>query len=83
MRLIQFKQLASTVPPPQPVVASLQDVSQVGVQPQYTNATNHAIQRLNQRHLNEEEANEVDTGDELEISFAFMQHIRAVLNISA
>ena len=37
--LLQLEQLASTLPPPQPIVASHQGVSQVGVQPQYTNAT--------------------------------------------
>ena len=46
-RLLQLEQIASTTPPPQPVVASLQVVSQVGVQPQYTNDTNPALQRLN------------------------------------
>ena len=48
-RLLQLEQLSSTLPPPQPIVASHQGVSQVGVQPQYTNATNPVIQRLNQR----------------------------------
>ena len=40
----------STISPPQPIVASHQGVSQVGVQPQYTNATNPDLQQLNQRH---------------------------------
>ena len=48
-RILQLEQLASTLPPPQPFVASHQGVSQVGVQPQYTNATNPDLQRLNQR----------------------------------
>ena len=48
-QLLQLEQLASTLPPPQPIVAPHQGVSQVGVQPQYTNATNPALQRLNQR----------------------------------
>ena len=47
-RLLQLKQLAGTLPPPKPIVASRQGVSQVGVQPQYTNATNTALQQLNQ-----------------------------------
>ena len=47
-RLLQLEQLASTLPPPQPIVASHQGVSQVGVQPQYTNANNPALQRINQ-----------------------------------
>ena len=50
LRLLQLENLASTLPPPQPVAALLQYVSQVGVQPQYTNATNPALRRLNQRH---------------------------------
>ena len=49
-RILQLEQPASTLPPPQPIFASLQGVSQVGVQPQYTNATNIALQLLNQRH---------------------------------
>ena len=48
-RLLQLKQLASTLPPSQPIVASHQGVYEVGVQPQYTNADNPALQRLNQR----------------------------------
>ena len=47
--LLQLEQLVSTLPPPQTIVASHQGVSQVGVQPQYTNATNPALQRLNHR----------------------------------
>ena len=43
-RILQLEKLASTLPPPQPVLTSLQGVSQVGVQPQYTNATNSALQ---------------------------------------
>ena len=43
-RLLQLNQLASTLPPPQPVVSSIQYFSQVGVHPQYTNATNPALQ---------------------------------------
>ena len=46
LRLLQLEQLASTLPPPQPAVASLQGVSQVGVHPQYTNTNNSALQRL-------------------------------------
>ena len=83
LRLLQLEQLASTLTPPEPIVASNQGVSQVGVQPQYTNATNPALQLLNQRSWNEEEANEVDTGDGLEISSVFAQNIKEVLNISA
>ena len=49
-RLLQLEQLASTLTPPQSIVASHQGVSQVGVQSQYTNSTNPALQRLNQRH---------------------------------
>ena len=49
LRLLQLEQLASTLPPPQHIVASHQDVSQVGVQPQYTNSTNPALQQLNKR----------------------------------
>ena len=49
-RILQLEKLSSTLPPPQHVVASLQVVSQVGVRPQYTNATNPALQQLNQRH---------------------------------
>ena len=49
-RIIKLERLTSTIPPPQPVVASLQGVSQAGVQPQYTNANNTALQRLHQRH---------------------------------
>ena len=78
-----MEQLASTITLPQPIVASHQGVSQVGVQPQYTNATNSAPQRINQRSSNEEKANEFDTGDGLEISSAFAQHIKSVLNVSA
>ena len=48
--LLQLEQLASTLPPPQPAVASLQGVSQVGVHPQYTNANNPALQQLKQRN---------------------------------
>ena len=48
-RLLKLEQLSITLPPPQPIVASHQGVSQVGVQPQYTNATNTALQQLNQR----------------------------------
>ena len=48
-RLLQLEQLASTLPPPQPIVTSHQCVSQAGVHPQYTNATNPDIQQLNQR----------------------------------
>ena len=48
--LLQLEQLSSTLPPPQPIVASHQGVSQVGVQPKFTSATNPALQRLNQRH---------------------------------
>ena len=44
LRLLQLEQLASTLPPPQPIVASHQGVSQLCVQPQYTNATNPALQ---------------------------------------
>ena len=51
-RLLQLKQLASTIPPPQPIVTSHKGVSQVGVHSQYTNATNPALQQLNQRSLN-------------------------------
>ena len=40
LRLLHLEQTASTLPPPQPVFASLHGVSQVGVQPQYTNFTN-------------------------------------------
>ena len=43
-QILQLAKLASTLPPPQPVVASLHGVSKVGVQPQYTNATNTALQ---------------------------------------
>ena len=50
LRLLQLEQLASTLPPTQSIDASLQVVSQVVVKPQYTNATNPAFQRLNQRH---------------------------------
>ena len=39
LRLLKLEQLASTLSPPQPIVASHQGFSQVGVQPQYTNAT--------------------------------------------
>ena len=49
-RLLQLEKLASTIPPPQTFVASLQGVLQVGVHPQYTNAIDPALQRLNQRH---------------------------------
>ena len=49
-RLLQLEQLSSTLPPPQPIFASHQGVSQVGVQSQYTNATNPDLQQLNQRH---------------------------------
>ena len=49
LQLLQLEQLNTTLPPPQSIVASHQGVSQVGVQPQYTNATNLAIQRLKQR----------------------------------
>ena len=49
LRLLKLEQLASTLPPPQPIVASHQGVSQVGVQTQHTNATNTALQRLNHR----------------------------------
>ena len=38
LRLLQLEQPASTLPPPQPIVASHQGFYQVGVQPQYTNA---------------------------------------------
>ena len=48
-RLLQLEQLASTLPPPQPIVALHQGFYQVGVQPQYTNTTNPSLQRLNQR----------------------------------
>ena len=64
-RLLKLEKIASTLPPPQHIVASIQRVSQVGIHPQYTNATNPDLQRLNKRHWNEEEAYEVDTGDEL------------------
>ena len=50
LRLLQLEQLTSTLPPPQPIVASLQGVSKVVVQPQYTNSNNLALQRLNKRH---------------------------------
>ena len=43
-QILQLEKLTSNLPPPQPVVASLQGVSQLGVHPQYTNATNPAIQ---------------------------------------
>ena len=82
-RLLQLEQLPSTLSPPKPIIASHQGVSQVGVQTQYTNAINHDLQKSNQRILNEEEADEVDTGDGLEISSTFLHHIKAVLNISA
>ena len=49
-RLLQLEQPASTLPPPQPIVVSHQGVSQVGFQPQYTNATNSSLQRSNQRN---------------------------------
>ena len=81
-RILQLEQLASTLPPPQPFVDSHQGVSQVGVHLQYTNATNPALRKLNQISLNEEEADEVDTGEGLQISSAFSHHIKAVLNIS-
>ena len=48
--LLQLEQIASTLPPPQTVVASLQGVSKVDVKPQYINATNPDLQQLNQRH---------------------------------
>ena len=81
--VLQLEQLTSTLPPPQPVVASLQGVSQVGVQPQYTNATNLALQQFNQIHWNKEEEDEVDTGEGLEISSAFVKYIKLLLDISA
>ena len=56
----------------------IQGVSQVGVQPQYTNANNPALQQLKQR-----QSDEVDKGDGLEISSTFAQHIKVVLYISA
>ena len=46
-RLLQLEQLSSTLPQPQLIVASYQGVSQVVVKPQYTNATNPALQQLN------------------------------------
>ena len=82
-RLLKLEQLLSTIPPPQPIVASHQGVYQVGVYPQYTNATSPSLQQLNQGRRNKEEADEFDTGDRLSISSAFKQYIKALLNISA
>ena len=48
-RLLNLEQLSSTLPPLRPIFASNQGVSQFGVQPQYTNTTNPALKRLNQR----------------------------------
>ena len=50
-RLLQLEQLSSTLPPPQPIVDSHQGVYQVGIKPQYINATNPALQRLNIKKL--------------------------------
>ena len=58
-------------------------ISSIGVLRMNTNATNPALQLLNQRIWNEEEAEEVDTGNGLEISSSFAHHIKAVLLISA
>ena len=52
MRLLKLEKLSSTLPPPQPDIASCQGISQVVVRPQYINASNPALQLLNQRHLN-------------------------------
>ena len=49
-RLLQLEHLAITLPPPQPIVASNQGVSKVGAHPQYTNATNPNLKRLNKRN---------------------------------
>ena len=42
--LIQLEKLAITLPPPQPIVTLHQGISQVIVQPQYTNTINIALQ---------------------------------------
>ena len=48
-RLTQLEKIASTLQPHQNIVTLHQGVSQVGVQTQYTKATNPALQGLNQR----------------------------------
>ena len=50
---------------------------------QFSNNNNPALQRLNQRTLNESEVDAVDAGGGLKISSTFAQHIKAVLTISA